>query len=113
MLQKIKDILVVIRGGLLYVLTPLGLLLGYIWYLTSKITTLTDKLNESKAVVELAKTIEKKVDAENEANKDESDYIAMRDALIKQSGPSDVPLSRKLLSSISTKSITDFITRKD
>lgn len=84
MLDKIKKVLDIVKGILLYILTPVGILLGYVYYLTTKANALRDQLAHSKAEAELAKILTKKADKENEANKDEDYYRTLRDTYIKQ-----------------------------
>ena len=84
MLDKIKKILSIIGSGLLYIVAPLAILVAYIIHLKNQVTSLTDNLVKNKAEAELAKILAKKIEEENETNKDELEYNALRDSYLKQ-----------------------------
>lgn len=72
MLNKIKDIGEAAKNALLYIVTPVVFLCGYLYYLLSSKKTLEDKL----AAQDSHKELDKEIDRANEAEKVSSDSVA-------------------------------------
>ncbi len=72
MLEKIKQTLI-------WVLTPFAFVLGFAYYLLSRNRSLTDEVKQAKSEQELAKILQERQDAKQEADKAEADYRARVD----------------------------------
>lgn len=86
MIDKLKSILAVIKQVILWVLAPLLGILAYIYYLTTKISNLTNQLEQTKVEKELSQTLDKKIEADHEATQTELDYNTVRKLFLNQSG---------------------------
>lgn len=84
MLQKLSDILESVKKTAIYVLTPLLIVGGYIYYLLTKVNSLKSELDKSKVEKDLVVTLEKKQESEYEAKQSELDYNRVRDLYLEQ-----------------------------
>lgn len=92
-LDAIKAFFEKTKGILLYLLTPVVLLVLYFLKQHNKITELEEDKAVSEADKDLAKTLEKVNIEVSDANKEITSYQSARDAFVKQYGSSD-PKSR-------------------
>lgn len=82
MIEKLKAYLEVVKGALLFIVTPIVFLVGGIYYLIAQNTSLKDKLGQSEAEKHLAKILTEKEEAKNEANSKEDDYNTLRNKYV-------------------------------
>lgn len=71
MLEKLK------QYGL-YVIAPILVVLGYIYYLLGKLSSLQSQVGQAKAEKQIVNILEKKEEAELNANTAEADYDSIK-----------------------------------
>lgn len=83
MIEKLKQLGAASKEVVLYILTPVLLVIGYIVYLQSKLRTTKGDLAIAKSEQELAKSLDKTKELENDATKAEADYKRTRDEYLR------------------------------
>ena len=86
MIDKLKAFYESIKGILIYVLTPIAFILGIIYYLVTKNSSLKNQLQTLKTEGEIDEEKRNVSEAKVEADNADIDYKSIRDAYLKEHG---------------------------
>lgn len=78
MLEKIKAFGEAAKEVVLYILTPLAFIAGYIFYLVKKSRGLEDRLKEAEGEKKLGELHQKQTDIDSNANNFDAEYERLR-----------------------------------
>jgi len=92
MIEKAKAAYAAVRDFLIYLVTPLAFLAGFIYYMFAKQRGLEDKISDLTRDQRQKNFEGKVIEDEIEVEKATSDYARLRDEYLKQHGESGQPV---------------------